>query len=74
MNEVVKFGFIRGLKSCEFLGSNEPWLNIWANSIDMRLTCWIYPDSWMGKVGRVRDMSKEILHNASNYAGEWFHR
>ena len=74
MNEVVKFGFIRGLKSCEFLGSNEPWLHIWANSIDMRLTCWIYPDSWMGKVGRVRDLSNEIWHNASNYAGEWFHR
>lgn len=74
MNEVVKYSFKRDFNSCEFLGSYESWLDIWSNSMDVRLTCWIYPDSWSGKIARVKDLSREVWHRTSNVADEWLHR
>ncbi len=74
MNEVVKFSFLSGHTSCEFLGSNERWLHIWANAIDYRLTLWMYPKTWIGKVGRARDLARQLWHNGSHIAAEILHR
>lgn len=48
MHQVVKFCFEKGLKGCEFLGSDEPWLHIWANESHSLVTYRIYSKSAKG--------------------------
>lgn len=51
MHQVVKFCFEKGLKSCEMLGSDEPWLHIWANESHSVITFKIFPKSSKGIFG-----------------------
>ncbi len=48
MNYVVKYCFDKGLEGCEFGGTDEPWLHIWANEWHSAWTYRIYPGSVKG--------------------------
>lgn len=48
MHRVVKYCFDEGLDACEFGGTDEPWLHIWANEYHSAWTYRIYPGSLRG--------------------------
>ncbi len=56
MNHVVKYCFEKGLEACEFGGTDEPWLHIWANETHSAWTYRIYPGSLLGLVKLVIDL------------------
>jgi len=58
MHQVVRFCFERGLTGCEFLGSDEPWLHIWANESHCVVTYRIYSKSVKGIVDLLFDLGK----------------
>ncbi len=48
MHNVIRFCFENGLEGCEFGGTDEPWLHIWANESHSAWTYRIYPGSVKG--------------------------
>ncbi|HKJ33513.1 MAG TPA: GNAT family N-acetyltransferase [Balneolales bacterium] len=62
MHKVIKYCFDNRLRGCEFLGSNEPWLHIWANEFHSLVTYQIYNKSVPGILYLLWD----LFHN---YAG-----
>ncbi len=48
MHRVVQYCFDQGLDACEFGGTDEPWLHIWANEYHSAWTYRIYPGSLRG--------------------------
>ena len=66
MHEVVRYCFEQGLDACEFLGSDEPWLQIWANGSDERVGYRLYPRSLAGRAGFVIDEASRLAHSGRN--------
>jgi len=58
MHQVVKFCFEKGMTGCEFLGSDEPWLHIWANESHTVVTYRIYSKSAKGIFDLLCDLTK----------------
>lgn len=64
MHEVVKYCFQNGLNGCEFLGSDEPWLHIWANDYHCISTYKIYPGNFKGKLSLITDHAQRYTSSA----------
>jgi len=61
MHKVIRFCFEQGLTACEFLGSDEPWLHIWADEFHSLCSYKIYPKSVKGITG----LMCELIHSYS---------
>lgn len=48
MIETIRYATERGLRTYEFLGSAEPWTEIWTNQIRPCVSVWIYPNNHRG--------------------------
>ncbi len=57
MQQVVRSCFDNGLEACEFLGSDESWLHIWANEFHSVVTYRIYPRA----ADAVVDLGADVL-------------
>lgn len=64
MHKVIEFCFEEGLDGCEFLGSDESWLHIWANGFHNLVTYYIFPKSAKGLLHRFLMYSKSFYHDA----------
>lgn len=71
MHDVVRHGFEEGLEACEFLGSDEPWLQIWANCTNERIGYRLYPPSPSGMAGLVLDGARRYAHSGRNRLVNW---
>jgi|GEM_PF-682967 len=62
MNYVVEYCFENKLNACEFLGTDEPWLHIWANGFHSLVTYEIYPRSLRGILTLLLNHLKPVYH------------
>lgn len=59
-NEAIRYSYDQGLKSYEFLGSDEPWLHIWSNETDYYKSIGVYPAALSGLVSLSIDLADYI--------------
>jgi CelD/BcsL family acetyltransferase involved in cellulose biosynthesis len=55
MLESLRYAANRGLKSYEFLGSAEPWTEMWTNRVRPCVSVWAYPNNFRGAAALTLD-------------------
>jgi CelD/BcsL family acetyltransferase involved in cellulose biosynthesis len=60
--ETLKYAAARGLKSFEFLGSSEPWTEVWTKQLRPCVTVAAYPRNCHGAVAFVTDALRFAWH------------
>jgi len=60
MHETIRYAFERGLQSYEFLGSDQPWLHIWARGVRRCVSYRGYPFSLGSVLGLGIDVSQYL--------------
>lgn len=53
--ETLRWSFEHGLATYEFLGTDEPWLREWTNTVRAQRTWLFYPYNWRGGCALLRD-------------------
>ena len=48
MIETLRYAACRGLRTYEFLGSTEPWTEIWTEQVRPCVSVWVYPKNMRG--------------------------
>jgi CelD/BcsL family acetyltransferase involved in cellulose biosynthesis len=61
MHKIIKYCFETGLEGCEFGGTDEPWLHIWANESRSAWTYRIYPRSSKGLIQLILDFLQMVV-------------
>jgi CelD/BcsL family acetyltransferase involved in cellulose biosynthesis len=62
MHETIRYAFERGLESYEFLGSDQPWLHIWARGVRRCVSYRGYPFSLGSVLGLGMDVSQYLAY------------
>ena len=55
MLESLRYAAKRGLRSYEFLGSAEPWTEMWTNRVRPCVSVWAYPNNFRGAAALALD-------------------
>ena len=55
MLESLRYAANRGLKSYEFLGSAEPWTEMWTDRVRPCVSVWAYPNNFRGAAALALD-------------------
>lgn len=55
LSETVRYAARRGLRSFEFLGTEEPWIRMWTSRVRPCISLWAYPVSVGGGKALARD-------------------
>src|SRR6185295_10780276 len=58
MLETLRYAAKRGLRSYEFLGSAEPWTEIWTDRVRPCVSVWAYPNNFRGAAALVWDATR----------------
>ena len=58
MLETLRYAAHRALRSYEFLGSAEPWTEIWTDRIRPSVSVWAYPNNFRGAAAFVWDAAR----------------
>ncbi|MFM1847104.1 MAG: hypothetical protein RL417_578 [Pseudomonadota bacterium] len=66
MHEAVKFGFSQGYDAFEFLGFEEPWLQVWTRGVHSYLTVRLYTSSPHGIAALCRDGGRSLLRRINS--------
>ena len=65
MVETLRYAAERGLRTFEFLGSTEPWTQVWTTDVRPCVSVWAYPNNFRGLAAFVWDAVRfgwERLH------------
>lgn len=74
MHKVVRYCFDNGLTGCEYLGSDEPWLHIWANEFHSLVSYEIYPRNLKGYFDLWGAQGKTYSHKVMSIVKrKWVH-
>ncbi len=56
--ETLRYAAARGLGTYEFLGSTEPWTQMWTTMVRPCVSVWVYPDNLRGMAAFLFDASR----------------
>ncbi len=61
MHETIRYAFDRNLEAYELLGTDEPWLHMWAKDVRHFMSIHVYPVSAGGMINLLSDASVYIF-------------
>lgn len=69
MHETIRYAFDQGLEAYEFLGTNEPWIQVWTEADHPHVSVRLYPRSLKGWLGLGLDASRFLIGKARSALG-----
>ena len=68
INETIRYAFEHGLNSYEFLGSNEPWLRMWAkHNLRNYVSLGLYSPNIHGLAALIGDLKRFSFRKLSGF-------